>query len=179
MRRTGVWFVLVMLAAIVVGPPDTSLAQSSTQPDESSYAAGLTLSPPPAWTASSKELIDAKARPAGILPYGPVSFLDAGADRLNSSLDSLGLQIGFSYTAAFTRAATEPGPTSAMLPVRMSTSSAIGDCSALKAARTTAISTSPPSGAATWARTSPPPRSAGKSDRSGARPTASASNRSR
>ena len=100
-----------------------------------------TLSPPPAPDSIDQRLVDAKARPPGILPYGPVSLLDAAVDQVNASLDPLGLKIGFSYTALYQAATGGPGQRDAA--GRTSTSSATGDCSAPKAARTTAISTSP------------------------------------
>jgi porin len=87
----------------------SAFAQPTTQPDEASYAAGLTLSPPPAPDSIAARLADSAARPPGILPYGPVSFLDATMKQLNQKLDPMGLKIGFSYTALYQAATGGPG----------------------------------------------------------------------
>ena len=56
--------------------------------------------PPPAAPDSVDEnLLEAKARPAGILKYGPVSILDPMLKQFNQAADQIGLKVGMSYTA--------------------------------------------------------------------------------
>jgi porin len=108
MKRQRLPIGLIAVAALVwLG--DRTYAQPATQPDELAYAAGLTLSPPPAPESVDEELIDAVSRPAGILPIGPVSLLDPAVKQLNEQLDQYGLKIGFSYTALYQAATGGPG----------------------------------------------------------------------
>src|SRR4051812_13605425 len=100
---------IILVGSVLSWLGDRAMAQATSQPDEVSYAAGLTLSPPPAPDSIAQRLADAKARPPGILTYGPVSFLDAGIDRMNAIFDPMGLKLGFSYTALYQAASGGPG----------------------------------------------------------------------
>ena len=84
-------------------------AQPTTQPDDFEYAAGLTLSPPPAPESVDEELAETVSRPPGILKYGPVSLLDPAIKQINEELDKVGLKIGFTYTALYQAATGGPG----------------------------------------------------------------------
>src|SRR5262245_61691763 len=65
--------------------------------------------PPPGPDSVDEELVEAAARRAGILKYGPVSLLDPLMKRLNASLDKVGLKLGFAYTAVYQAASGGPG----------------------------------------------------------------------
>ncbi|MCU0726925.1 MAG: carbohydrate porin [Planctomycetes bacterium] len=77
-------------------PPATAAAPADPPP-----------APQPAGSSDdvNAELDAARPRPAGLLPWGPVSILDPLIDDLNAELDRLlGLQIGLTYTAVYQRA---------------------------------------------------------------------------
>jgi hypothetical protein len=84
-------------------------AQPTTAPGSPVSAFTLNRPAEPAPNSIDQNLVDAKARPAGILPYGPVSFLDAGIDQLNVTTNQFGLTIGFAYTALYQAATGGPG----------------------------------------------------------------------
>jgi len=88
-------------AAVFAQPATTAPAPGS--PD------AFTLQTPTSPESVDQELLEAKSRPAGILRYGPVSILDTVVDGLNANLDTIGLKIGFSYTALYQAATGGPG----------------------------------------------------------------------
>jgi porin len=67
------------------------------------------LAPPPANDRVDEDLVDARARPAGLLPYGPVSLLDPLWKQLDAKTQRIGLDIGFAYTALYQAASDGPG----------------------------------------------------------------------
>jgi porin len=69
----------------------------------------LEIPPPPAPESVDEELLDAAARPPGILKYGPVSILDSVMKQVNTTLDPYGLKLGFAYTALYQAATGGPG----------------------------------------------------------------------
>ncbi len=68
--------------------------------------AGPTTEPGP--DSIDEDLAEAKARPAGILKYGPVSIIDPVWDQMNQSLDKFGLKVGLAYTALYQAASGGP-----------------------------------------------------------------------
>jgi len=99
---------LLLVVCAIVGFAAVSSAQT-TQPDEAAYESGLTLSAPPAPDSIAERLVDSATRPPGILPYGPVSILDATMKQLNAATQPLGLRLGFSYSALYQAATGGPG----------------------------------------------------------------------
>ena len=69
----------------------------------------LTLDPAQSPDTIDADLLDAKSRPAGLLPYGPVSILDPIVKDVNKELDRYGLKIGFAYTLVYQLASGGPG----------------------------------------------------------------------
>jgi hypothetical protein len=69
----------------------------------------LEYTPPPAPESIDQDLADAKARPAGILKYGPVSLIDPLWKKLDQRTEEFGLSIGFAYTAVYQVASGGPG----------------------------------------------------------------------
>jgi hypothetical protein len=67
------------------------------------------LSPPPSPDRVDADLIEAHSRPAGLLPYGPVSLLDPLWKQLDAKTQEVGLDIGFAYTALYQGATRGPG----------------------------------------------------------------------
>ena len=67
------------------------------------------LAPPPAPDRVDADLVEARSRPAGLLPYGPVSLLDPLWKQLDTKTQQIGLNIGFAYTALYQAASGGPG----------------------------------------------------------------------
>jgi hypothetical protein len=89
-----------MLAA-----PCAFAVETSTQ--SAAFAPQLSLSAAP--DSVDQDLIDAAARPAGLMKYGPVSILDPMWQKLNEGLDPLGLKVGLAYTTVYQAASGGPG----------------------------------------------------------------------
>ena len=87
----------------------TEAAEPSTQPTEVSDPFLLTLDPTQAPDTIDADLLDAAARPAGLLRYGPVSIIDPIWKDINKSLEPIGLKLGFAYTVVYQRASGGPG----------------------------------------------------------------------
>jgi porin len=88
--------------------PRATCADDTTQPATSpSYQLSLEPRFPP--ESIDQKLLDAAARPAGLLPYGPVSVVDPLWKQLNQSLDRVGLRLGLAYTIVFQAATSGPG----------------------------------------------------------------------
>jgi porin len=96
--------VVAAFSALAVGEPEGAATQSID-----SSATTLSLTPTPAPESVDEQLIEAAARPAGILKYGPVSLIDPILDKVNASLDEIGLKFGIAYTAVFQFASGGPG----------------------------------------------------------------------
>jgi hypothetical protein len=89
-------------------PPPTPQAQASPAPAWREPNVSLDH-PDPAPESVDQKLADAKARPAGILAFGPVSLADPVWDKLNESLDEFGIKLGLAYTAVLQAASGGPG----------------------------------------------------------------------
>jgi porin len=118
---------IIAVSALWLATAPMALAQpATTQPATAGGDAGVTpgpvasaptvgtydltfVSPPPAPNSIDENLLEAKARPAGILPYGPVSIMDPLLKRFNAAADDIGLKVGFAYTAALQIASGGPG----------------------------------------------------------------------
>jgi porin len=79
----------------------TAQATEATASDE--------FTPPPSPDSVDEDLVEAKARPAGIFKYGPVSLIDPVWKKLNETTDKIGLKVGLSYTVVFQQASGGPG----------------------------------------------------------------------
>jgi porin len=86
-------------------------AQPTSQPvaGTASHPLDLTLDPPPNPNSVDQNLAEAKARPAGIFKYGPVSIMDPLLEQFNAAAANIGLKVGVAYTAAFQAASGGPG----------------------------------------------------------------------
>jgi hypothetical protein len=113
MRPNHLSIVVIVPALLWFGA--ISFAQPTSEPAPQAPAPGapdaFSLQAPAQEGQNSVDanLADAKARPPGILPYGPVSILDGAVDALNAKTDALGLKIGFAYTALYQAASGGPG----------------------------------------------------------------------
>lgn len=85
----------------VAAPPTTQLAVPTPS--------AVSFTPRPAPESIDEKLNEAFARPAGILQYGPVSFLDPMVRDFNAKAAEVGLNVGFAYTAALQIASQGPG----------------------------------------------------------------------
>jgi porin len=96
---------------LVVSIASSARAQEpATQPAEpAEELSAFTLTPPPAPESVDRDLADAKARPAGILRYGPVSLIDPVWKELDRRTEEFGLSIGLAYTAVYQIASGGPG----------------------------------------------------------------------
>src|SRR4051812_10876693 len=56
-----------------------------------------------------QRLIDASARPPGLLKYGPVNLLDPVVEKFNAATDKYGLNVGFAWTSVYQAATGGPG----------------------------------------------------------------------
>jgi porin len=90
--RVTASLVAVLLASIVRAAP-------TTEP----------LAPPLSPDRVDEDLLDARARPAGLLKYGPVSLIDPLWKRLDAKTQEMGLDVGFAYTALYQAASGGPG----------------------------------------------------------------------
>jgi porin len=88
-------FSLVAAVALAMSC-EVSLAQLTTRP---------AVNP----DSVDKDLADAKARPAGLLPYGPVSIIDKYFDQGDAQLNKIGLDVGLAYTAVYQAATNGAG----------------------------------------------------------------------
>jgi porin len=98
-------YVLGASAAFLAMAVCATAQDASTQPSPLS----LELTPSPAPDSVDKDLADAAARPAGILPYGPVSLIDPVWKQLNQTTEQFGLKVGLAYTVVFQAASAGPG----------------------------------------------------------------------
>jgi porin len=71
----------------------------------------LSLNPtlPTAPDNIDSDLTEATRRPAGLLPYGPVSLIDPLWKGLNKETDKFGLRVGLAYTVVYQLASGGPG----------------------------------------------------------------------
>ena len=92
---------IFMIGAIAAAQQPTTAPVEHTDP--------LLTTPEPAPDSVDEKLIDAAARPAGILKFGPVSLVDPLWKQLNKSLDQIGLKLGLAYTAVYQAASGGPG----------------------------------------------------------------------
>ncbi len=95
----------MLLSAAVVRGADTQPAP----PADVLRVPQMSIEPELAPESIDEELADAKARPAGILSYGPVSLIDPAWKAMNTELDKVGLKVGMAYTAVFQAASNGPG----------------------------------------------------------------------
>jgi len=102
---------------VVIGPSALAIAWLTTPAAVAQSLAAapatapsvLSLNPPPAPERVDEELIDAAARPAGLLRYGPVSIFDPLLKEFNQATEDFGLKVGLAYTAVYQAATGGPG----------------------------------------------------------------------
>jgi hypothetical protein len=99
------WRFSVTAVVILSFTPCVRAQDAATQPSPLS----LELTPPPAPDSVDQDLVDAAARPAGILKYGPVSLIDPMWDKLNQTTQNFGLKVGLAYTVVYQVASPGPG----------------------------------------------------------------------
>lgn len=92
MTRAGVLIVACLLSALVRAQPTTRAFEE-----------------PPAPDTVDEDLAAAKAQPAGLLKYGPVSLIDPVWKQFDEKTQSIGLDVGFAYTALYQAATGGPG----------------------------------------------------------------------
>jgi porin len=92
--------ILVASTAVLLSASAVAFSEPTSAPSAAD-AMTLDVTPPPAPESIDQELVDAEARPAGILKYGPVSLIDPYVKQMNKSLEDIGLKIGFAYTAVY------------------------------------------------------------------------------
>lgn len=103
MRPT--WAIII---GVLISLPASARAAPETQPATTTPSLDLTLTPTAPDTVD-QDIADAKARPAGLLKYGPVSLIDPMWDQLNEKTQEIGLNIGLAYTALYQAASGGPG----------------------------------------------------------------------
>ncbi|HSI34726.1 MAG: carbohydrate porin [Phycisphaerae bacterium] len=104
-------FVLPVIGLFAAAP-----ARAAEPPEPVSVEDALTLAPGLVVTrvevspqSVDANLVDAAARPAGLLPWGPVSLLDPMVKQFNKSAEKVGLNVGFAYTMIYQAASNGPG----------------------------------------------------------------------
>lgn len=92
--------IAVALAVLATGAVAVAAAPTTTAPAD---PATLTLefTRPPAPDSVEEDLAESKARPAGLLEYGPVSLIDPAWKALNARMADVGLEAGLAYTAIY------------------------------------------------------------------------------
>jgi porin len=103
----GVGALIVVLIASAGGT--VALAGPTTQPAEPPTFFTLKFTQPSAPDSVEEQLAAARARPAGLLKYGPVSLIDPVWDALDKGMEDVGLEVGLSYTAVYQLATGGPG----------------------------------------------------------------------
>src|SRR5262245_25913288 len=86
------------LAAFLISIAPLALA---AEPETQPAVAEFSLTPAPAPESIDQDLAEAAARPAGILPYGPVSIIDPMWKKLNAETQKFGLNVGLAYTVLY------------------------------------------------------------------------------
>ena len=100
--------VVAALASLAIGttaqpaPP----APTTTPMDTTSFT--LEFVAPPAPDSVEEDLLESKARPAGLLKYGPVSLIDPAWKELNARMEEVGLSAGLAYTTIYQLATGGP-----------------------------------------------------------------------
>jgi hypothetical protein len=97
-------FLAASLLAVLVLATSTS-AQVDTQPSEKREIQPAFASP----ESIKAGLIEARANPAGLFPYSPVSLIDPAWRDLNRAAEESGLTLGLAYTAVYQHASNGPG----------------------------------------------------------------------
>ena len=96
------------VAACLIG--EAVFAGPTTLPRESATEPWTLEQPVPAGPDSvDQDLAEAQARPAGLLPYGPVSLIDPLWKGLNERTREVGLNVGLAYTALYQAGSGGPG----------------------------------------------------------------------
>lgn len=64
---------------------------------------------PPAPNSVEENLLEARARPAGLFRFGPVSLIDPAWKKVSSAAADLGIEAGLAYTVVYQHATGGPG----------------------------------------------------------------------
>jgi porin len=109
-RRPGQARAPVILAALVFASVRPGAANAQGPPSgPATVPSALSLYPPSNPESVDKQLIDAAARPAGLLKHGPVSILDPLLKQFNRATEDFGLKVGLAYTVVYQTASEGPG----------------------------------------------------------------------
>ena len=109
---------IVLLSGAGVRAQETQPAPSAPSAPSETNADQLTLAPalfPPrvpvqvAPDSIDQRLIDANARPPGMLKYGPVNLLDPAIEKFNAATEKYGLNVAFAWTSVYQAATGGPG----------------------------------------------------------------------
>jgi hypothetical protein len=109
-RRAGRRLVLIVVSTLAISSVPPRPAAAAPPPAGPATApSSLSLNPPPAPESVDENLLEATARPAGLLRYGPVSILDPLLKQFNQATRDFGLNVGLAYTAVYQAATGGPG----------------------------------------------------------------------